>query len=110
MLPMKQNTTNSNAASGSGEFTTTSAPEAVPVSAQPNEPEFYSMPSSGQTLLGLRRGAIYCLWKDGAIETISVRREGKGRGRRLIVGSTLRNFLRRLRSEQCASAGKERAE
>jgi hypothetical protein len=100
---------NTNAASGRGEFTI-SAPEAAPVPAQPNEPEFFAMPGPGQTLEGLRRGALYCLWRDGEIETVSVRRKGKSRGRRLVVASTLRNYLRRLRSEQCASARKERAE
>jgi hypothetical protein len=98
-----------NAASGSGEFTT-SAPEAAPVPAQPNEVEFWAMPGPGQTLQGLRRGALYCLWKDGEIETVSCRRRGRSRGRRLIVASTLRNYLRRLRNEQCAPASKERAE
>ena len=91
------------AASGGGAFTST--PVAVPVLAhtqlvEPNEPEFYSMPSVGQTCNGLRRGALYCLWRDGEIETISVRRKGRARGRRLIVGETLRKYLRRLREEQ----------
>jgi hypothetical protein len=99
----------SNAASGRREFTT-SAPEAVPVPVQPNDVEFWAMPGPGQTLQGLRRGALYCLWRDGLIETVSVRRLGRSRGRRLVVAATLRNYLNRLRSEQCASAGKERAE
>lgn len=93
---------NNKAASGGGEQFT-SAPVPVPVLAQdnqPNEPEFYSMPSVGQTCNGLRRGALYCLWRDGEIETISVRRKGRARGRRLIVGASLRNYLRRLREEQ----------
>jgi hypothetical protein len=89
------------AASGGGEFTT-SAPEAAPVSAQPNEVEFWAMPGPGQVLQGLRRGALYCLWRDGEIETIAVRRKGKSRGRRLVVASTLRAYLSRLREEQCA--------
>ncbi|MGI8482439.1 MAG: hypothetical protein ACR2MF_10325 [Chthoniobacterales bacterium] len=101
---------NNKAASGGGEFST-SAPE-VPVLAhykfEPNEPEFYSMPSVGQTCNGLRRGALYCLWRDGEIETISVRRKGRARGRRLIVGDSLRKYLRRLREEQNPS-GKEGA-
>jgi hypothetical protein len=97
-----------NAVGGGGEFTT-SAPEAAPGPAQPNESEFWAMPGPGQTLEGLRRGALYCLWRDGEIETVSVRRKGKSRGRRLVVASTLRNYLRRLRSEQCVPANKERA-
>ena len=92
-----------NADSGSG--FTTSLPEVVPVLARYNvEPtEFLPMPGPGQTCpySGLRRGALYCLWRDGEIETISVRRKGKARGRRLIVAESLRKYLRRLRHEQC---------
>jgi len=99
---------NISAASGGGEFTT-SAPEIAPVPAHPNEPEFYAMPGPGQVLQGLRRGALYCLWRDGEIETISVRRKGKARGRRLIVAQSLRNYLRRLRDEQCGGHGNKKA-
>jgi hypothetical protein len=97
--------------SKSNEFTT-SAPAIAPVMMQcgAEKPEFYAMPGQGQTLEGLRRGALYCLWRDGEISTISVRRKGKSRGRRLIVVSTLRAYLSRLREEQCPSASKERAE
>jgi hypothetical protein len=90
---------NTNAASGGGELT--SAPVVAPVPTEPNAPEFYAMPGPGQVLEGLRRGALYCLWRDGEIETVSVCRRGKTRGRRLIVASSLRNYLRRLREQQC---------
>jgi hypothetical protein len=61
------------------------------------------MPSPGQTCRysGLRRGVLYLLAKEGLIETISIRRKGRTRGRRLIVAETLRNYLRELRAEQC---------
>ncbi len=74
--------------------------EVAPAAAQQSDAEFWAMPSPGESLQGLRRGALYCLWRDGEIETISVRRKGHTRGRRLIVASTLRDFLRRLREEQ----------
>jgi hypothetical protein len=98
---------NTSAASGGGEFTT-SAAEIVPVvgryKVEPNE--FLPMPGPGQTCpySGLRRGMIYGLWRAGEIETICVRRKGKARGRRLIVAESLRNYLRRLRAEQCGTA------
>lgn len=93
-------TTSNKAASSGGELITT-ATAVVPVLAQyKTEPEFWAMPSIGQTLEGLRRGALYCLWRDGEIETVSVRRKGHTRGRRLIVAESLRNYLRRLREEQ----------
>jgi len=94
------NIQNNKAVGGGGEFTT-SAPDVVPVQAQShNEAEFWAMPSQGEVLQGLRRGVLYCLWRDGQIETISVRRKGKARGRRLIVAESLRNYLRRLRQDQ----------
>jgi hypothetical protein len=99
-------------ASGDGEQFTTL--DVAPSQAQqpPNEPvEFYSMPSGGQTLQGLRRGVLYGLARDRLIETISVRRKGKSRGRRLIVAESLKKYLRRLRAEQNANANaKESAE
>lgn len=101
------NTQDNKAVGGRGEFTT-SAPEIAPVVAQykvePNE--FLPMPGPGQTCpySGLRRGALYALWRDGEIEAIAVRRKGRARGRRLIVAETLRNYLRRLRQEQCPIA------
>ena len=49
----------------------TFAPVVPVVRQQPNEPEFYAMPGPGQVLEGLRRGALYCLWRDGEIETVS---------------------------------------
>jgi hypothetical protein len=93
-----------NAVSGGGEFIT-SAPVIAPVMAQCGAefPEFLPMPSPGQTCRysGLRRGVLYQLAKEGLIETISIRRKGRARGRRLIVAETLRNYLRGLRAEQC---------
>lgn len=100
-------------ASSGGAFTTT-APEVAPVVAQykiePNE--FLPMPGPGQTCpySGLRRGALYCLWRDGEIETISCRRKNHTRGRRLIVAESLRNYLRRLRAEQNANLSAKAAE
>jgi hypothetical protein len=108
-MPMKIQ--NNKAVSGTGEFTS-SPPEVAPVVAQykvePNE--FLPMPGPGQTCpySGLRRGALYALWRDGEIETVSVRRKGKTRGRRLIVAESLRKYLRRLRAEQNAEgSGKQ---
>lgn len=89
---------------GSGKFTVA---EVVPAVAQQSEAEFWAMPSPGQTLQGLRRGALYSLIRDREIESVSVRRKGHTRGRRLIVAETLRTYLRRLREEQ--NGGKETA-
>jgi len=55
---------------------------------------------------GLKRGTYYQLIAQGAIESFVVRREGKKRGRRLVVYSTVLDYLRHLQAEQC---GKEAA-
>ncbi len=98
------NTQTSQAAGGSGAFTTDAVAPSV---AQQSEPEFWAMPGPGQTLEGLRRGCLYSLISDREIESVSVRRKGHTRGRRLIVAESLRNYLRRLREEQ--NGGKEAA-
>ena len=96
--------TNDNAEGGLGESTSApiTASEPRPRVAAGIEPEFYAMPGPGHICpySGLRRGALYCLWRDREIETISVRRKGRSRGRRLIVGESLRRYLRRLHQEQ----------
>jgi len=92
---------NTIAASRGGEFT--SAPVAAPVHvAAPFEPEFIAMPPPGMVCpySGLKRGALYQLASDDLIRTVSLRRKGRTRGRRLIVASTLRDYLRRLDVEQ----------
>jgi hypothetical protein len=92
---------NTIAASRGGEFT--SAPVAAPVRvAAPVEPEFIPMPPPGTVCpySGLKRGALYQLANDGLIRTVAIRRKGTTRGRRLIVASTLRDYLRRLDMEQ----------
>src|SRR5438874_187727 len=97
--------TSTNAVGGGGD--TTSAPVVAPVRLTTAiEQEFLPMPGPGQVCpySGLRRGSLYSLWREGEIETIAVRRKGRSRGRRLIVAESLRNYLRRLRQEQCSSA------
>jgi hypothetical protein len=70
------------------------------------EPEFISLPAPGKVCgyCGLRRGSFYVLIKEGSIQSIVLRRKGAARGRRLIVFSSLRNYLRKLRDEQCGGS------
>ncbi len=103
------------AASGTGQQSSSSATIAAPSIAAPVTPgvveaEFTAIPSHSQVepYSGLRRGMLYQLAKAGHIQTVSLRLAGKTRGRRLIVLSTLREYLRRLNAEQNAS-GKEEA-
>lgn len=58
------------------------------------------MPGPRERLMGMSRGLIYSLICDGEIESISLRRRGRLRGRRLIVADSLRAYLNRLREEQ----------
>jgi hypothetical protein len=66
------------------------------------EAEFTSFPSQDQVepYSSLRRGKLYSLAREGHIKTVSLREPGKTRGRRLIVLSTLKAYLRRLNAEQ----------
>jgi hypothetical protein len=90
------------AAHETGEFTSSAPDVALVRVAAPIEFEFLPMPGPGQVCpySGLRRGALYALWREGLIETISLRRKGRSRGRRLIVAESLKNYLRGLREEQ----------
>jgi hypothetical protein len=91
-----------NAASGSGPELTT-APVAAPILAAVNPtPEFVAMPGPGQVCpySGLKRGMLYQLTKEGLIRTVSLRRKGTTRARRLIVFSSLMAYLRGLDAEQ----------
>ncbi|MGB8170336.1 MAG: hypothetical protein WCF18_22730 [Chthoniobacteraceae bacterium] len=92
------------AASGSG-LDLTTAPVAAPVLAAVNPtPEFVAMPGPGQVCpySGLKRGMLYQLTKEGLIRTVSLRRKGTTRARRLIVFSSLMDYLRGLDAEQNA--------
>jgi hypothetical protein len=62
------------------------------------EPEFIAMPGPGQAcpFSGLKRGALYALAREGVIRTVALRRRNTTRGRRLIVLSTLKAYLRGL--------------
>ncbi len=109
-------TQNTKAVSGAGDQSssaTFAAPSiAAPVTPAGIEPEFCAFPGPAQVepYGGLRRGMLYQLARDGHIKTVSLRMPGKTRGRRLIVLSTLRDYLRRLNAEQNAAGSKESGE
>lgn len=71
-------------------------------------PEFVAMPSPGKVCpySGLQRGMLYSLLRDGLIRSVTLRRSGKTKSKRLIVLASLREYLRRLDAEQNAT-GKE---
>jgi len=46
-----------------------------------------------QKAFGLKRGLIYLLIKEGAIKSVSVRRRGQIRGKRLIHVASVRDYL-----------------
>ena len=99
-----------NAAVGAGKQNNL-ATFAAPLIAEPHspagvEPEFIAIPGPSQICpySGLRRGMLYALSREGLIKTVSLRRPGRTRGRRLVVLSTLRDYLRGLNAEQNAHA------
>jgi len=65
-------------------------------------PEFLRYPRAGEVepVTGLRRAQLYNLANAGVIKTVSLRRNGKLRGTRLIVASSLLSYLRGLAAEQ----------
>lgn len=101
-------TPNIAAASESG-AENTFAPVVVPVvaTAHPSLPEFSALPAPGQVCpySGLKRGMLYQLDKEGLIRTVSLRRKGTTRARRLIVLSTLMEYLRGLDAAQNGGKG-----
>ncbi len=66
------------------------------------EPEFIPLPDAKRTCpySGLTRGTLYTLINEGLIRSVSLRRPGKSRCRRLIVFASLRDYLRKLDAEQ----------
>ncbi len=75
---------------------------AAPVTHAVIEPDFTAFPPQGQVepYSSLRRGMLYALESEGLIETVSLRRPGKARGRKLIVLRSLKSYLEGLRREQ----------
>jgi hypothetical protein len=80
----------------------------LPVSMEPPkvgenpEAEFVALPGPGKRcpISGLSRSMLYQLATLGKIRTISLRREGNLRGKRLISVESLRHYLRTLDAEQ----------
>src|SRR5207247_218681 len=80
----------------------------LPVSTEPPkagenlEAEFVSLPGPGKRcpISGLSRSMLYQLAALGKIRTISLRREGNLRGKRLIAVESLRQYLRTLDAQQ----------
>jgi hypothetical protein len=72
------------------------------------EPEFIAMPAPGKTCpySGLQRGMLYSLLREGVIRSVTLRRPDTTRGRRLIVLSSLKAYLRKLDAEQNGKGAK----
>jgi hypothetical protein len=78
-----------------------------PTIAEKQEAEFISLPGPGKRcpLSGLSRSSLYQLAALGKIRTISLRREGNSRGKRLVAVGSLRHYLRTLDAQQNLQAG-----
>jgi hypothetical protein len=68
-------------------------------------PEFIGLPAPGAICpyTGLKRGSFYQLIRERSIKSFVVRREGRLRGRRLVVYQSLIAHLRSLASAQNAT-------
>ncbi len=56
------------------------------------EPEFVDLPGL-QARFGIRRSLAYLLIADGAIKSVSLRRSGALKGKRLVSVQSVRSFL-----------------
>jgi len=56
------------------------------------DPEFIDIPGL-QSRFGIKRSLAYLLIEDGAIRSVSLRRRGTQRGKRLIDVASVRHFL-----------------
>lgn len=72
------------------EFTTTP----IEASSVTNSPEFIDSKGMRQ-MFGISRTATYDLINDGLIKSVSLRRKGRARGRRLFDVASVRNYLMR---------------
>jgi hypothetical protein len=84
--------TNINAESRGGQFTT-SAPEAAPVAVAAQTPEFLDA-RGVEVRFSIRRSLLYELHNGGHIKSVSLRRRGRSRGKRLFDVRSIREFLR----------------
>jgi len=66
------------------------APQSATVTATPE----FADAKTAQRLFGLSRSYLYALASQKAIQSISVRKRGNVRGRRLFVCDTIRAFIR----------------
>lgn len=66
----------------------------APVSASPvNDAEFVDCPGL-HARFGIKRSLAYTLLADGAIKSVSLRRRGQARGKRLFDVASVRGYLR----------------
>ena len=72
------------------EFTTTP----IEASSVTNSPEFIDSKGMRQ-MFGISRTATYDLINDGLIKSVSLRRKGRARGRRLFDVASVRDYLMR---------------
>ncbi len=65
----------------------------APVEAsQAGDPEWLDLPGL-EKKFGVKRSLAYLLIADGSIKSVSLRRHGALKGKRLILASSVRNFL-----------------
>ena len=77
-------------------------PVAAPPVSTTSAPELLRLPRAGERLYGLSRASVntLILGNDPAVKSFVVRQRGKQRGIRLIVASSLMQYLRGVAAEQ----------
>jgi hypothetical protein len=72
---------------------TTASVSATPASVAGQDPEFLDA-SGVQARFSIRRSLLYELYNGGHIKSVSLRRRGQSRGKRLFSVDSIRRFLR----------------
>jgi hypothetical protein len=85
-----------------GQCLTTDPVRATPVNVAGGDPEFLDAVGVGARF-SIKRSLLYELDNDGLVESVSLRRRGRTRGKRLFSVASIRAFLREQKKEKTAA-------
>ena len=85
-----------------GQCLTNDPVRATPVNVAGEDPEFLDAVGVGARF-SIKRSLLYELDNDGLVESVSLRRRGRTRGKRLFSVASIRAFLREQKKEKTAA-------
>jgi hypothetical protein len=87
---------------GGQQSLTTDPVRATPANVAGGDPEFLDAVGVGARF-SIKRSLLYELDNDGLVESVSLRRRGRTRGKRLFSVASIRTFLREQKKEKTAA-------